>query len=551
MKQLKCFLIVAAVALTVMSCQKTVEVSFENTTQEIGAQGGSIELALKSNGDWTIEPTVEWLTINPMSGKGDATLTLIAEANTMGESRTAEVKATTKDNIATLTLTQGAAEEYVNVTPKEILCGSEGGEFVVELSTTVDWTVSAPEWIVCTPNEGSGDASITLRVNPVDGDFSGDREAEVLFGDLNISDKIHVVQTVDPVLGIEITPNNLNFVCTGETKTVSVTTEDSWTASASEDWVTLSQTEGQGDAEISVTVAENPIYIDRAAIVRFSTASGVHAILTIIQEATPDPHFLEVSPLVFEFGNEGGERTLTIGCDTDWGIDLDCPWLSISQLTGTGNATVVLTADQNELNEPRSYVFHIKSGDLNYELTVRQAAGDVPLVAAFDSDTLFVAYTGGMQHVQLTSNTTWLLQVSEWISLITVSSGDGDASFDILVDNNLAPDDRVGFVKAVHAGQVLATLVVVQEGRPDILETDYTEVDVRPEGGDYVIQVTANQKWTVATNEEWMRCNPQSGFGNGSFTITVDALPSPRPRTGYIKVSGSTGAQVMITVNQH
>ena len=551
MKQLKCFLIVAVVALIVMGCQKTVEVSFENTTQEIDAQGGSIELALKSNGDWTIEPTVEWLTINPMSGKGDATLTLTAEANTMGESRTAEVKATTKDNTATLILTQGAPEEYVNVTPKEISCGSEGGEFVVELSTNVDWTVSAPEWIVCTPNEGSGDASITLRVNPVDGDFSGDREAEVLFGDLNISDKIHVVQTVDPVLGIEITPNNLNYVCTGETKTVSVTTEDSWTASANEDWVTLSQTEGQGDAEISVTVDENPIYIDRAATVRFSTASGVHAILTIIQEATPDPHFLEVSPLVFEFGNEGGERTLTIGCDTDWGIDLDCPWLSISQLTGTGNATVVLTADQNELNEPRSYVFHIKSGDLNYELTVRQAAGDVPLVAAFDSDTLFVAYTGGMQHVQLTSNTTWLLQVSEWISLITVSSGDGDASFDILVDNNLAPDDRVGFVKAVHAGQVLATLVVVQEGRPDILETDYTEVDVRPEGGDYVIQVTANQKWTVATNEEWMRCNPQSGFGNGSFTITVDALPSPRPRTGYIKVSGSTGAQVTITVNQH
>ena len=277
----------------------------------------------------------------------------------------------------------------------------------------------------------------------------------------------------------------------------------------------------------------------------------MNVVLTIIQEATPDPHFLEVSPLVFEFGKEGGERSLTIGCDTDWGIDMDCPWLSISQLTGTGNATVVLTANQNELNEPRSYEFHIKSGELNYEITVRQAAGDAPLVAVFDSDTLFVTYTGGMQHVQLTSNTTWLLQASEWIGLLTVSSGDGDASFDILVDNNLDPDDRVGFVKAVHAGQVLATLVVVQEGKPNILETDYTEVDVRPEGGDYVIQVTANQKWTVATNEEWIRCNPQSGFGNGSFTITVDALPSPRPRTGYIKVSGSTGAQVTITVNQH
>ena len=89
MKKLKCFLFVAAVALSLVGCQKAVEVSFDGATQEIDAQGGSIEVALKSNGEWTLVSTAEWLTVNPVSGNGDATLTLTAVANTFGESRSA------------------------------------------------------------------------------------------------------------------------------------------------------------------------------------------------------------------------------------------------------------------------------------------------------------------------------------------------------------------------------------------------------------------------------------------------------------------------------
>ena len=475
MKQLKHFLFVAALTLTLMGCNKAVEVSFEKTTQEIDPLGGSIELTLNSNGDWTINPTEEWLSITPMSGNGNATLTFVAEANTTGETRTVEVKATTKDNTAVLTLTQDVAEYYVSVTPNEIQCESEGGEFRVELTTNVDWVVSAPNWIVCTPAEGSGDASITMTVKPIGDEISGAREVDVYFGDLNVSDKVHVIQTVEPDPGPGPDPG-----------------------------------------------------------------------------PEPDPHVLEVSPLGFTFGNEGGEREIAVTCDTTWEFDLDCPWLALSQQSGMGDATVILTAEPNSLNEPRSMEFHIKSFELFYDITVSQAAGEILPEIAFTADTLYVGYTGGLQPVQLTSNTDWTLQTSSsWINLLPPASGSGDASFDIIIDSNTDPEPRSGLLKAFHLGQMMATLVIVQEGKPNILETDLTQLDVRPEGGDYVVHVTANQEWSVATNDEWLHCNPQSGFGNGSFTITVDAAPSPRPRTGYVKLSGSTGAQVMIMVEQH
>ena len=555
MKQLKYFLFVAALAMVFLGCSKPVEVSFATSTQTIEAEGGSVEVSLKSNGEWSIESMAEWLTVSPKSGNGDATLTLSAEANTSGEERSAEIKATTKDNSASITVTQEAVvqppqpEDYLNVTPRELECGSDGAEFAVEVSSNIDWIVTSPDWITSSVTEGSNNATVILTINPVDGEFAELREADVVFGSSLVSDEVHVIQRPDPILNINVTPNNLVFVCTGETKFVVVSTEDAWTATVEENWVTLSQTEGQGDAEISVTVGENPLYESRQTSVTFTTAGGIQTIVGIRQDATPDPHFLEVSPLEFQFGKEGGEREITIGCDTDWLFDLDCEWLSLSQISGTGNATVVLTAVPNMITEPRATDFHIKSGELNYRFSVRQEAGDTPLMASFNMDTLSVSYTGGVYSLQLTSNTSWQLQFSDWISS-QIHSGQGDASVSIIVDNNSYAEGRMGYVNVVHNGQVLASLIVAQEGKPNLLEVDFTVLDVRPEGDEIVIHVTSNQAWTVNVDVGWIHCNPLSGFANGTFTVTVDALSSPRPREGHIKVNGETGIDVTITVSQ-
>ena len=557
MKKLRYILLVAAVAFAVVGCRKPVEVSLEAATQELSAQGDTCEIALKSNGEWSVATNVEWITVAPTSGNGDATLTLIASANTVVDSRNAEITATTKDNTATLALTQLGVQDYLYVTPKEFSCGSDGGEFTVEVTSNVEWTVSLPNWITSSMTEGANNATVTLTVRPIEGDISDLREADVVFGNLIglvgegiVSDKVHVVQLVDPVLPIDLTPKNLEFVCGGETKNVTVATEDEWTASVEESWVVLSQSEGQGNVEVSVTVGENPIYTERRTTVIFTTQGGLVAMLQILQEASPDPHFLEVSPTSFQFGKEGGEQVFTIGCDTDWEITADYDWLTITPITGSGDATVTLTVAPNILLEPRSANVFIKSGNLLSGLTVEQEAGDEPLVVEFEPDTLPAAYTGGIVHAALVSNTMWQLEAGGWITLLN-SSGEGDATIDIVVDYNSSSEERIGYVKAKHNGEVFATLVIVQEGKPNILETDIEELEARPEGGDYTVHVTANQTWEVNSDADWVVADPVSGSGNGEFVITVRPLTSPLPRTGHLKVRGATGIEVVITVTQH
>jgi len=551
MKILKYFMLVAVLALALVSCRKPVNVSFGSDIQEMAAQGETVEITLKSNGDWTLNCAEEWLTVSPKSGNGDATITLVAASNTTDETRSAEITATTKDNTASMKVTQVAMEYYLSATPEAITCPSEGGEFTVAVSSNIEWTVVTPQWITSSLASGANDGTFTLTIEPLGDEVAGDRQGEVFIGNLtSVSTRIAVVQVADPVLPITVLPVDLTFVCTGETKTVEVETEDHWTATTEVDWVILSPTDGDGNAQVNVTLGENPIYTDRQAVVTFTTAAGLTATLHIRQEASPDPHFLEVEPTSFEFGKDGGEQSFTIGCDTDWEISFGVDWLTTTPQSGTGNATITMTVSANTIEEPRSAQVFVKSGLLVEEIIVDQEAGDEPLMASFEPETVVVDYTGGFVNVNLTSNTTWNLVASEWITLMDVV-GQGDAALRIVVDNNLDSEGRTGFVNAMHNGELMATMTIDQEGMPNILEADVTELEARPEGGDYTIHVTANQAWTLDVDVDWLGCNPASGFGNGEFVITVKPLVGARPRSGRVKLVGSMGTQVIITVEQH
>ena len=108
MKKLHLFLFVAALSCFVMGCRKPVEVSFGVESLNVTAEGGTYTAELKSNGDWTIGSTAEWLTVSPTSGNGNATLTFEVQPNTVAQSRSLEVRATTKDNTASLNIKQSS-----------------------------------------------------------------------------------------------------------------------------------------------------------------------------------------------------------------------------------------------------------------------------------------------------------------------------------------------------------------------------------------------------------------------------------------------------------
>lgn len=82
---------------------------------DIEAAGGSLNVTVSSNANWTAASDAEWLTVSPTSGNGNATLTITATENTNYESRTAHVKfnfnGETASGSTDLTFTQAGKEK--------------------------------------------------------------------------------------------------------------------------------------------------------------------------------------------------------------------------------------------------------------------------------------------------------------------------------------------------------------------------------------------------------------------------------------------------------
>lgn len=555
MKKLNILFVLACTMLLAASCGKKVNVAFPTSTVNVAAEGGEVVTSLTSNGDWTVDSHPEWLTVSPMHGSGDAPLTLIVSANNDQEARTGEVKVSSKDNTATLTVMQEFVETYLRVTPDAYLIDCYGGSFEIEVESNVAWTLSGlTEWVSASVTEGSNNGRILVEVAPIVGEVTEGRLATLAIASGDLKAFVVVNQTHESWLAFSVTPHELEFPYEGGTGTLSVSSNIPWTTFTKVDWITVSPDSGDGYAEVTVNVAENPEFVGREENIKFTytfpDSSTGFVLVRVRQAAAPDPHFLTVSPQEFSFDKNGGTAEITVECDVDWTADLQSDWASLSTNSGTGNATVTLTVAPNNVTDPRSLDFWIASGNLKRNVLVSQAAGDMPPVVELSPDTLYAPHIGGVASLNVTANVPWSIETSApWI-IMWNHNGNGNGTQDFVVDVNSSSLPRTAEVVARYNGQIMDRTIVVQEAKPIILEVDITEINAPLDGGQYTIKVTSNLNWRVERGEYWLKYYPASGTGDGEFVIIVEPLTSIHDRETEIYVVGDYDTQVIIRVSQ-
>lgn len=90
----------------VLSIQKEGK-KVETSSIDFIGEGGTIDVGLSCKGDWTVNAAPSsWLSVNPTSGTGEATLSVKALVNTDRDSRLGAVIVTCGDENTTLTVTQ-------------------------------------------------------------------------------------------------------------------------------------------------------------------------------------------------------------------------------------------------------------------------------------------------------------------------------------------------------------------------------------------------------------------------------------------------------------
>ena len=548
MKNLKNFMIVAAIALVVASCGKKAEVTLASNEIELPAEGGTTQMDVMSNADWSVSLGLDWLTVSPMSGNGNETLTLTATPNVGAGNRTGQVTVSTKDNVATLTVRQSASATFITVEPDTIQCTEAGGSFDLSIGANGSWEVgTAPEWISFSAGSGTGNAQVVVAIAEMT--ETTFREADVTIGNADASKVLRVVQRKYVAL-LDVQPKDIEASHESATITVTVHSSSHWEATSEADWIAVEPASGDGEATVTVSVAANEATTPRLGQVRFVSADGIEDFFRVHQSGGPDPHFLNVSPTELFFAGEGGSLDFTVECDTAWEATTDIEWIQLASQTGMANGTVRVEAAPNTLPYERQGTVRVVSKELKVNVQIRQEGSGVLPVVTLQPDTVFISPEGGAGSINVTANVPWRLMTADWVNLFE-TTGTGDAVVSFYLDKNPRPADRSATVSAMYNHEVLGQMVVYQEARIPFLELSQTQIVATEAGGHFVIDILSNQSWMVNKGDTWLQYSPASGAGNKQLVIDIDPLVGGGYRNTEVHVNGlEDGTTVVIQIKQ-
>jgi hypothetical protein len=226
------------------------------------------------------------------------------------------------------------------------------------------------------------------------------------------------------------------------------------------------------------------------------------------------------------------EAPLSIARDCTWSARTAAPWLAVSPITGQGDATLTLTANENPQGRVRSATI-----DINEQpFTIMQEAQPCRFEVAPTS--ISVPHQGGRTTIRVTTleGCSWTTRASDpWLRVISGTGGDTSGSIELAIDSNGGPERSAVLTLAT------AQMVVNQAAGPD----DRTECGysigpgahvIPAEGGTASFRVSTMSAcaWGASSNQPWITVVSGNGVGTGEVHYRVDRNTSTSNRSGTI-----------------
>ena len=311
-----------------------------------------------------------------------------------------------------------------------------------------------------------------------------------------------------------------------------------WSASSPVSWITLDKTSGQGDAQFTLTIAENTAEQSRSAVV---TIAGRQ--VTVTQAAAPPPSCtFSVSPTSQTAPASGATRTSSIVAsrgNCDWTASSPVNWITVNPGSGRGNADVRLTIAENTGQQDRSATVTIAG----QPVTVTQAGASAPCTFAVSPGYAEPAGrrrrpTGRRRRVgqQLHVVDQWCAPV---ISLAP-SNGTGDAQVTVTAQPNTGQQSRTATL-TIAGQQVNVSQAAAPP--PCTFTVSPGPLNLPAAGGAQPVTVTASAgscAWSSSGVPSWITLAPSSGSGNATVTVTAQRNTATQSRTATLTIAGRT-----------
>ncbi len=320
---------------------------------------------------------------------------------------------------------------------------------------------------------------------------------------------------------------------TGGTHQLTITTNDTWTATSSSTWMQLSQREGSGDATVTMTIGDNNSIHERRDTTIFRSSHQTEVKVVTIQAA----RYLKVDVESLSLSDEGETKTFTVDTDGSFTVTSSDPsWLTASK---QGNVVSVTAKENDSGNGRNGRVTVAMTGlvageELKAEVPVSQAYVQVFYFdVKWNNSQQQQPSKGGTRTVSITTNDTWTATSSSTWMQLSQKSGSGDATVTMTIGDNNSIHERRDVTTFRSGHQVEVEVVTVQSGRY-LTVSPKENLTFSAEGGtSQSFTVDTDASYTVTSSESWLTINRQ---GN-SFTATAPKNSSGSERKATITVA--------------
>lgn len=342
---------------------------------------------------------------------------------------------------------------------------------------------------------------------------------------------------------ISVDKTAISVGAAASSESVVITTTDTWAATASDAWITLSAASGSSGQTVTISIAENTTASQRTGKVTFSNAGGKSAIVNVTQEGKT----LSVNPTSLNFQAEGGTSTIDITTNGNytWNKSEIGAWLTIAQ----SDKGLNVTATKNQKPEQRVdtltiYVTGLTEGSVSRDVIITQYGTEY----TFDIDKTSITASSAecSDAIQLSTNDAWTASASDkWITLSS-TSGTGSLLININLAENKTPNERKGTVTFVGTNSKISkTVDITQSGKTLSVSPESLSFDTG--GGTKTVTVTTDGTFATSKDADWITV---STSGN-TISVKVSANTSTSSRTGKVTVSltGLSEGSLSKTVN--
>lgn len=492
---------------------------------------------------WAFTEVADWLSLSPMSGNSSASVTLnVSENNNADDNRTSIFYLISTDTdweySRAISVSQTKASPSLGVEKSSISFGGASGEQKVKITSNCKWSVScSASWITLSPDQSKGQLSVSVSANTQ----TSYRSSVIYISYGNTKTSISVTQSPSTITTTDYT---LNYENIASKYVVEIDSEAPWSATVSNSsWISVNPNEGgSGKTKVEISVTANTSVSSRSGYVSIKTGSSSRFQIEVIQKG-----LYITSEESIDFSSSSESKPLSIQSNTSWTVTEKPNWITLSKESGSGNGEIIVTSSENPNTTSRTgeIVFSQPGLSIKWDVTVTQSG------KFFTSESTLLEFSdnAGEKSFNILSDASWTSYHTDNWFVSTPTSGNGNASITVSVEENKSAEERTGAINYSFVNETKSVNIHQQAKYLTIADQSFS---FPSKGGSHIINLSTNGDWSAEIEHEvsWLKLSKTSGSDNAEILLTVEDNPSVNSRSTAVVIKTEYFQDVRILVSQ-